>query len=174
MGVLEPKLRILSEVKSLSRVRLFVTPQTVAYQATVHGIFQARVLEWVAISFSRVSSRPRDRTQVSLIVGRGFYHLSQGSPLRILRDDCTTFFEETPSSSGCEDSFTPPGLFALMIVQKWFQKGKIDDPQIFQVLRMETKIHFLYKSLKLYTMKSCVNISNQEKILIEKKDDSER
>ena len=46
-----------SEVKSLSRVRLFATPWTVAYQAlrslSVHGIFQARVLEWVAISFSR-------------------------------------------------------------------------------------------------------------------------
>ena len=32
---------------------------------SVRGIFQARVLEWVAISFSRGSSCPRDRTQVS-------------------------------------------------------------------------------------------------------------
>ena len=40
--------------------------------SSVHGIFQARVLEWVAISFSRGSSRPRDRTQVSHIVGRRF------------------------------------------------------------------------------------------------------
>ena len=31
--------------------------------STVHGIAQARILEWVAISFSRESSRPRDRTQ---------------------------------------------------------------------------------------------------------------
>ena len=38
----------------------------------VHGIFQAWILEWGAISFSRVSSRPRDRTQVSRIVGRRF------------------------------------------------------------------------------------------------------
>ena len=30
----------------------------------VHGIFQARILEWVAISFSRGSSRPRDRTHL--------------------------------------------------------------------------------------------------------------
>ena len=36
---------------------------------SVHGILQARVPEWVAISFSRGSSRPRDRTQVSHIVG---------------------------------------------------------------------------------------------------------
>ena len=38
----------------------------------IHGIFQTRVLEWVAISFSRGSFRPRDRTQVSLIAGRPF------------------------------------------------------------------------------------------------------
>ena len=39
------------KVKLLSRVWLFVTPQTVDYQFSIHGIFQARVLEWVAISF---------------------------------------------------------------------------------------------------------------------------
>jgi len=39
---------------------------------SVHGIFQARILEWVAISFSRGSSWPRGRTQVSCIVGRRF------------------------------------------------------------------------------------------------------
>ena len=44
--------------------------------SSVHGIFQARVLEWVAISFSRGSSPPRDQTQVCLIVGRRFNHLS--------------------------------------------------------------------------------------------------
>ena len=38
--------------------------------SSVHGIFQARILEWVAISFSRGSSQPRDRTQVSRIAGR--------------------------------------------------------------------------------------------------------
>ena len=36
------------------------------------GILQARILEWVAISFSRGSSRPRDRTWVSCIAGRLF------------------------------------------------------------------------------------------------------
>ena len=63
-------------LKSLSRVRLFATPWTVAYQAlrslSVHGIFQATVLEWVAISFSRGSSQPRDRTWVSCTAGRHF------------------------------------------------------------------------------------------------------
>ena len=40
--------------------------------SSIHGIFQATVLEWVAISFSRGSSQPRDRTQVSRIAGRRF------------------------------------------------------------------------------------------------------
>ena len=53
--------------------------------SSVHGIFQARVLEWVTICFSRGSSQPRDRTRVSCIVGRCFYHLShQGSHSNIL------------------------------------------------------------------------------------------
>ena len=39
---------------------------------TVHGILQVRILEWVAFSFSRGSSQPRDRTQVSHIAG-GFF-----------------------------------------------------------------------------------------------------
>ena len=49
--------------------------------SSVHGIFQARVLEWGAIAFSRGSSQPGDRTWVSRIVGRCSYRLShQGSP----------------------------------------------------------------------------------------------
>ena len=47
---------------------------------SVHGILQARILEWVAISFSRGSSQPRDGSQVSCICRQVLYHLShQGS-----------------------------------------------------------------------------------------------
>ena len=46
---------------------------------SVHGIFQARVPEWVAISFSRRSSRPRDQTWVSRIAGSRFTLSHQGS-----------------------------------------------------------------------------------------------
>ena len=38
--------------------------------SSAHGNLQARTLEWVAIPFSRESSQPRDRTQVSRIAGR--------------------------------------------------------------------------------------------------------
>ena len=40
--------------------------------SSVHGILQARILEWVAISFSRGSSQPRDGTWVSCVAGRRF------------------------------------------------------------------------------------------------------
>ena len=40
--------------------------------SSIHGILQARILEWVAISFSRGSSRPRDWIQTFHIAGRCF------------------------------------------------------------------------------------------------------
>ena len=49
--------------------------------SSVHEIFQARILEWVAISFSRGSSQPRDRTRVSCIAGRFFTTEPQGKPI---------------------------------------------------------------------------------------------
>ena len=55
--------------KLLSHVRLFATPWTIYI---VHGILQARILEWVAFPFSRGSSQHRDWTQVSYIAG-GFF-----------------------------------------------------------------------------------------------------
>ena len=56
------------ESESCSVVSDSVTPM----DSTVHGILQARILEWVAFPFSRGSSQPRDRTQVSCIAG-GFF-----------------------------------------------------------------------------------------------------
>ena len=54
--------------QSLSCVQLFVTPMdTNLPGSSLHGILQARILEWLAIPFSRGSSWPRDRTQVSPI-----------------------------------------------------------------------------------------------------------
>ena len=46
--------------------------------SSVHGVLQARILEWVAIPFSRGSSRPRDRTCVSQVscIGSGFFTIS--------------------------------------------------------------------------------------------------
>ena len=46
--------------------------------SSVHGILQARILEWVAMPFSRVFSQPRDPTHISYVssIGRGFFTTS--------------------------------------------------------------------------------------------------
>ena len=40
--------------------------------SSIHGILQARILEWVVVTFSRGSSQPRDQTWVSCIAARFF------------------------------------------------------------------------------------------------------
>ena len=61
-------------------------PQTVAHppRSSVYGISQARILEWVVISFSRGSSQPRDQTEVSCIGGKIFYHWATREAQRYL------------------------------------------------------------------------------------------
>ena len=65
--------------------------------SSVHGILQARILEWVAIPFSRDSSWPRDRTRVSCIAGRFFTEsvsqfssVAQSCPTLCNSRDCST------------------------------------------------------------------------------------
>ena len=60
-----------------------VTPWTVCIPpgSSVHGILQARILEWVALSFSRGSFRPRDQIQVSCTAEILYWLSHQGSPL---------------------------------------------------------------------------------------------
>ena len=66
---------------SITCGRLFCEPMDCSppnLTPSIYGISQARILEWVAISFSRVSSQPRDQIHVSCI-GRKILH-HQGSP----------------------------------------------------------------------------------------------
>ena len=65
---------------------------------TVHGIFQARILEWVAFPFSRGSSQPRDWTQVSLIAG-GF----------------STYWATREAQKYCREALSiPPGTASIL------------------------------------------------------------
>ena len=80
------------KVKSLSHVQLCHPVDCSLPAFSIHGIFQARVLGWVAISFSSRSFQPRDRTQVSCIVGRHFTiwatrEILQNHVLKIYRQD---------------------------------------------------------------------------------------
>ena len=62
----------------------FAIPQTGDSQAPpVCGISQTRILEWVAIYFSRVSSQPRDRTHISCIGRQFLYHWAISEALYI-------------------------------------------------------------------------------------------
>ena len=76
---------VVSEWKSLSRVQLFA----------VHGILQARILEWVAVPFSRESSQPRDQTQVSHIADRFFTSWATREAEQLLF--WTSFYQEFSS-----------------------------------------------------------------------------
>ena len=71
--------------------------------SSIHGISQARILEWVAISFSRGSSRPRDWTCISCVscfTGRFFplHHLGSWIPRTSSREADTLQQEANPPS----------------------------------------------------------------------------
>ena len=66
------------------------TPWTVTHQAPLSmGFLQARILEWVAIPFSRGSSQPRDQTRVSRFAGRFFtiWAIREADPVEL----CTSW-----------------------------------------------------------------------------------
>ena len=78
-------------VTQVTKCPSLVTPMDCSPSgSSVYEISQARILEWIAISFSRGSSWPRNWTQVSCIVGRFFTDWSMRESQVIL--DCSIFF----------------------------------------------------------------------------------
>ena len=63
----------------------------------VHGILQARILEWIAIPFSRESFQPRDQTQVSYIAGRFFISWATREVPKLTTYQKYCHFEESSS-----------------------------------------------------------------------------
>ena len=81
--------------------------------SSVHGILQARILEWVGILFSRGSSQPRDGTQVSCISGRVFtIWTTKEAPSFIAKMKQT----KTPPSKQAQD-LPAPGQFPDEVLQ---------------------------------------------------------
>ena len=85
--------------------------------SSVHGIFQTRILEWVAISFCRESFRPRDRTHISYIAG-GFFTTVPPGWFRIpcnwvLVLTCPIAFRGTPRSVSAQ---SPPSSFHFLLL----------------------------------------------------------
>ena len=83
---------------------------------SIHGILQARILEWIAISFSRGSSWPRAQTRVSCIGGRRFNLWATRVSPEIPAKNMDWVVEEN-SRQGLEDQFTP-----CLIVSAWPSK----------------------------------------------------
>ena len=108
--------------------------------SSVHGILQARILEWLAISFSRASSQLRDPTLVSgvsCIAGRFFTHWAIGEALGM--SSCPSFIDEITetqhlwlihgyTASKCPklgSSFTPESAFCPWdpLFHPWGSRG---------------------------------------------------
>ena len=72
-----------SESVSCSVMSYSLSPHGLYPPGSSHGILQSRILEWVAMPFSRRSSQPRDWTQVSCITGRLFTTHTTWKALRL-------------------------------------------------------------------------------------------
>ena len=87
---------------------ILATPETVTCQAPLSmGLIQTRILEWVALSFSRVSSRPRNRTQVFCTAG-------QGTQIYLFCIQCTLACCAVLSHSFISDSATPWAVHGIL------------------------------------------------------------
>ena len=71
-AIYKPRILLSTSTVSHSVVCPTLCDPTAPPGSSVHGILQAKILEWVAIPFSRRSSRPRDRTWASCVAGRFF------------------------------------------------------------------------------------------------------
>ena len=86
--------------------------------SSVHRILQGRLLEWVAISFSRGSSQPRDQNRVSCIAGRFYYNLRhQGSPMVCV---CFSTSGAQKDLFGVTQSLMGQMLLSKLTVKIWF------------------------------------------------------
>ena len=112
------------EVKSLSRVRLCDPMDCSLPGFSVHRIFQTRVQEWAAIAFSRGSSRPRDWTKVSSIVGRCFTLWATREVQREGKDNLSSVEEWSVHTADRRDSGTDVHIFAnsLLLSTLWPQQ----------------------------------------------------
>ena len=102
--------------------------------SSVHGIFQARVLEWVAISFSRGSSQPRDRTWLGLPHGRQtLYHLShQGSlPAKPRELEVGLWDMSPPSAQDCQlPQQSCLSFYPALVSQYWILRQQATEPNV--------------------------------------------
>ena len=86
--------------------------------SSVHGIFQARILEWVAIFFSRESSQPRDQTPGLPHCRQMLYHLSY-QPRQHIKKQRHYFAKKCPSNQSYGFSSSQVWMWELDYKESW-------------------------------------------------------
>ena len=106
--------------KSLSRVQLCDPMDCSLSGYSVHGIFQAGVLEWTAISFFRGSSQPRNWTWVSHISGRRFtVWATREAFIFYINTDYYTYLLSQVSSLSYSNLLYSHWFFTYLSIKKW-------------------------------------------------------
>ena len=101
------------------------TPWTAAHQAPLSvGFFQARVLEWVAISYSRGSSWPRDGTCISCLAGGFFTTEPPGKPMILLSNN------KEQSIDTCNNLHGSQGYYG-----EWKKSQKLHAYDLYNILK---------------------------------------
>ena len=83
--------------------------------SSVHGILQARILEWAAISFSKGAFQPRDQTWVSWIAGGNAIPTGGGNFFTNWETQFTVYAWVYPAPLTCMSIFMPVPYFLLYI-----------------------------------------------------------
>ena len=119
--------------------------------SSVHGINQARILEWIATPSSRGPSQPRDRTRVFCIAGRFFTIWAKGKHLTHCESTCNWFCHR-PETWGAHRRFRTTSYFfstgGLCLTNHTFTKknlGTTNDFQIFSPLEDHLQYKFNHK-----------------------------
>ena len=86
--------------------------------SSVHGISQARILEWVAISFSRDTSQSRDQTYISCITGRFFTTEPPGKPEAITLKLKKRKKKRQPLKERTRGVDVPASFFSLLVLSR--------------------------------------------------------
>ena len=115
--------------------------------SSVHGIFQARELEWVAISFSRGSSRPRDWTQVFCIAGRRFSLWATRKP-----DVLNWFCEPLIACDPLLRTFFPK-LVCVSFLACGLRKGPMGNNSVKHREYLRTHLLILHNTILLHYLK---------------------
>ena len=126
--------------------------------SSVHGIFQARILEWVAISFSRRSSRPKDWTWVSSIVSRHF-------TIWATKEDLSLYM----ITKRCRYSLVLPFIWSDFHDLRYLSKGALDIKvlvcyDIFIIFKVMSLSMLLYLNNLLAIFKWIFEKVNAEKL----------